>query len=883
MGITHSGSLTISDDLIVGGSISMSGDYLDAPTSASAPSTPNTGMMYYDTTLEKFRVYQTSGWSNVDGTAAGSLDGAYNGGAAITVDGGAVTLNDANTDTQGTLLIDKSGAVTGSDSANLVYIYSDGAHDTTGTVNLLKLNMGTETASTPQGIDVTMNANSDNAIILTKGAFEMTDGAVTLTSGALTMDSGNFTMSAGNADITGTLTVSDVAALEEITASGAVTIEGVTIIDGDNATQFLIRENGDAADVLTVDTTQDAGDTTMLLTTKVTTGTGFHIDGSTITTGDALKITVAAATMGATGAALSVVADGSEVFAIRDDGSGTSIAGTAEGTDALTLTLGDQTISDGDLTLSGGELSVTDGVTTSGSGIKLTSSMTTAGAATGTAGALTIIAAAATTGTIFSIVADAVTSGDMVYLDNGGGTLNGGFYINCNDDNASDFTVGDGGATVIAGAAAGTTALTLSLGDLVITDTDASTISSANGTGTLLTLDNVAGVIASDTAVLSLDAGGAVASGGNILRVAPTGTPNAGAIGIEFVGSGKTCQALYIDGDSTGVDVAHIHGGGALTNGFAVLGLTNDGTLGTGSSLLNLTVGGTPHAAAIAMELVASKDCQALVIATSAATDSAVEIAGAGAVADNKALLELNWTSTPAAAGSNMLRVDGSGGTNAAKPTLVEIVDTGVSTCLTASSAPVANNVVTFTGTGALTNGFAVLHVTSSGALATGGNTLKVSTTGAPASGAIYTEIDYSGVTDTNENVGVHINATSKKVQALVIDAAPLAGSAALITTTGALAADKASLEVVANVTGSNADSSVVRVNQEHTTGASFVMTLKQDDLDVGFINFEGTASADANSPISTHGTTGGTTDFVRCAINGAKFWIPGSTSDPTA
>jgi len=64
--------------------------------------------------------------------------------------------------------------------------------------------------------------------------------------------------------------------------------------------------------------------------------------------------------------------------------------------------------------------------------------------------------------------------------------------------------------------------LTLTAGDITVTDSDASKFSSVNGTTTLLTLDNAGGVIASDSAVLLIDAGGAVASGGNLLRIAAT-------------------------------------------------------------------------------------------------------------------------------------------------------------------------------------------------------------------------------------------------------------------------------------------------------------------------------------------------------------------------
>ena len=135
----------------------------------------------------------------------------------------------------------------------------------------------------------------------------------------------------------------------------------------------------------------------------------------------------------------------------------------------------------------------------------------------------------------------------------------------------------------------------------------------------------------------------------------------------------------------------------------------------------------------------------------------------------------------------------------------------------------------------------ALLSLTSAGAIAAGGNVLRVDVTGTPGAGAVYTEFDFAGITDTNENVGVLIDATSKKVQALKINAAPLAGSAILATSTGVLAADKATAEFVSNVSACNADSAVVRIEQSHTTGVATCMAIKQADVDKPFVTFEGT------------------------------------------
>lgn len=544
---------------------------------SSAPSSPTVGDVYYDSSLAKVRAYQATGWTNVDGSAAASLDAAYNGGATITVDGGAITLTDSQTDTSGGLLITKSGAVTGSDDASVLHINSTGAHDTSGTLKFLEISVGAETASTIIGVEIEMNANGDDAILLTKGAMTITDGA-------LTLSSGNFDVT-GTATISSTLNVSGTSTLAAISNSGTLTSQGKVIIDIDDAEAFLIRENGDAADVFVVDTTQDVGDTSVEVESKTTTGFAFRVDADTttgaavmidadaVTTGDALRISVASGTMGATGSAISVIDSTNadvEVFAVRDDGTIYSKA-TAEGTTAFEVVTGDVLISDGDLTVAGGEVAFTSDSTTAGLVItnntittanamvdvsstsisdgalmRLNANTTAhdgeilelinAGDATSTAAGLSITMPSITTGAArgidltmvgltttgfgIKVTMDAITTGDMLYLDNGGDTLTAGsgFFINCNDDNASKFSVSKYGATVIAGTAAGTAAMTLSLGDLVITDTDTTTITSVNGTGSIVEIISD-GAIGADKAVLEIDAAGTLNADGSLLRL----------------------------------------------------------------------------------------------------------------------------------------------------------------------------------------------------------------------------------------------------------------------------------------------------------------------------------------------------------------------------
>ena len=162
----------------------------------------------------------------------------------------------------------------------------------------------------------------------------------------------------------------------------------------------------------------------------------------------------------------------------------------------------------------------------------------------------------------------------------------------------------------------------------------------------------------------------------------------------------------------------------------------------------------------------------------------------------------------------------------------------------------------------------ALLTLQSAGAIASGGNVLRLDVTGTPASGAVYCEFDFAGLTDTHENVGFHIDATAKKVQALKIDAAPVAGSTVLVTSTGVLAADKATVELVSNVSACNADSAVLRVEQTATDGVATCMVLKQDDIDKPFITFESTVgTGDALEEKGSKTLT--TTHFVMVDIEG--------------
>jgi len=328
----------------------------------------------------------------------------------------------------------------------------------------------------------------------------------------------------------------------------------------------------------------------------------------------------------------------------------------------------------------------------------------------------------------------------------------------------------------------------------------------------------------------------------------------------------------------------------SLTTGTGLLMTTNAVTEGIMVSLVtqtNMTSGKFIACSDGTVRFQVAKD-GATKIASGVATTKALEITGiqtsesvvtltsSGVTASEKAIILIN-SSGNSASGSNQIRIAPTG-TPAEGSIGIEFAGAAkLMKAMKLASATVANSVAEIIGGGALDAGKAILEITSSGALKSAAHTLSVTTSGTPASGAVYAKFDFSGITDTNENVGVHINAAAKKVQALKIDAAPLAGSAVLVTSTGVLAANKATMELVSNVAACNAASAVLRVHQDHADGVSEVIRLLQDDNDKPFLGLYATAG-EGNAVEAVGGKTLTTTAFLMVNVNGDVRYIPVGT-----
>lgn len=378
------------------------------------------------------------------------------------------------------------------------------------------------------------NAAGTDVILLTAGDVTLTSGHVVLTSGNLTLTSGNAVLTAGNF----TMTVGDVSivdgsiTLEDADEANALAITNDAITTADlvdfNSTSIttgaMLKVNANAAThdgeiiecisagdatstptgisvTIASPTTGAAKGISVVMAAATTTAVGLTVDMASLTTGTGALIT-SAGTIVTTGELLSLVGDSATTCTGLLRASGTSLT---DGWVAQ-LTGGGATA-----TSSGGVLDVVCGAATDGYGIRIV----TSGVYDGTVGVLAVSASAATTGNIVVIDGTGLTSGTGLLINTTTATLTSGFYIECNDGAASDFTVGDDGVVIIAGTATGTDALTLTQGDITVTDGD---------------VTMTAGDLLLTSGTLTMTSGSATVTAGNIILTAGTIIETAQAI-----------------------------------------------------------------------------------------------------------------------------------------------------------------------------------------------------------------------------------------------------------------------------------------------------------------------------------------------------------------
>jgi len=222
------------------------------PTTADIGFAPFESYTYWHTVDGKFRTYNGSSWVDTATVTGGiTMDSAYNGGSAVTVDTAAVSFTNAHatidtltvanshatgagdgiqitmsgaTSTGHGLNIDITGATSASNAADL-NISQAGATGhclnlaNSGTGNLIN---GANFSLTPAGAVVCVGLNAGNAAIVTTGTLGA--AATTLT--------GLLTVSAGGAAITGNSTVTgDLAVTGALSFGGTLTIGDTLTVD----------------------------------------------------------------------------------------------------------------------------------------------------------------------------------------------------------------------------------------------------------------------------------------------------------------------------------------------------------------------------------------------------------------------------------------------------------------------------------------------------------------------------------------------------------------------------------------------------------------------------------------------------------------------------
>lgn len=547
----------------------------------------------------------------------------------------------------------------------------------------------------------------------------------------------------------------------------ALTIDGASLtFDGTHASN----------DVITITNATGSGDALQITQS----GTGKDINGtsSTWSVSKAGVLLVTSIADSVTNATLQVDGDGSGGVDICSTSTGgitlgddatlasakvLTLTGTG-GSNILVMTAGDVLLSDSSLTMVDADNAVSFSLTNS--------TITTANVAE-------VISTSLTTGHGLLMTVNGLTEGFMFKgVTTAAGLTTGGFVSY--NDGSERFAVKADGAVTIATGVNSTVAL---LATGIQTSDDMVRLTSS-------------GVTATAKAILQINSSGASASGSSQIRIAPSGTPDEGSTGIKFVGASKLMQAMNLDADCASNDVALINGSGNIANDKGILQLTSDGaTQSAGGTVLRVVNSGTPATGSIGIEGVfTTKDMYMMYLAGGSATNSGVFMTSTGAIANNKAVLEVTATGTPANAGASIVRIDGTGVTDTNKSSGLKIDTSGKDMPgLIIDSDSLTASAVLVTGGGDLAANKAALEIVVDGTPA--------------ASTASGLRVDLSGATATNNPYAVNVKTTSKDAGGLYIAADGATLSPVVITGAGAIATGKAMFALANTGTPAAADS----------------------------------------------------------------------------
>jgi hypothetical protein len=373
-----------------------------------------------------------------------------------------------------------------------------------------------------------------------------------------------------------------------------------------------------------------------------------------------------------------------------------------------------------------------------------------------------------------------------------------------------------------------------------------------------------------------------------------------GVDGATTITSGvNSTKALEVTGIQTSENLVTLTSSGVTASDKAIILINSSGNSAAGSNQIRIAPSGTPVEASVGIEFVgASKLMQAMVLDGDSVDNSVAVINGGGALAANKAVLELTADGTPAANTSSILRVDSTGLTDTNNPYAIRVLANGVDAGgLYIDSDSATLSAVAINGGGAIATGKAVVAISADGTpAATDSSVLSVAFTGTATNNPKLVTLtgtgkDVGGIyldTDNTDTHGVAISGSGALDggNALYVtnDGTPAAATDAVANITfGGTAtnnpivlkvdngtADALPLLVVSNVAA--ATRQVASFIQDSTTGAIEVLHLKQDDTDVGILKIEATAGS--GNTVDTDDKSSGSAVYIKININGTAYWI---------
>ncbi len=738
------------------------------------------GRIYYDSVALAFKFYNGSTWTTI-GSGSGGIPSWET-----------IFANDATFGiTSGTWTITQS-------SANAI-------------ITLNKTNVGAgavlNITNAGSGADIKNGTSWSIAAAGGVGVLNLgSTGSINATDGALTIGK---TLTATT--FLGTVAIAEAVTLTTSLAVGTSATVATTLTVGTNFTMTLgvatlIGNSNTAPTVLMTNntaTTYGVGGTS----------TGVALFRSTsLTSGTLVRAQLTEATLngGFYFDAWDVTA-GAAVFSIAEDGN-VVIAGTANGTAALTLTVGDVVISDGKIshtstasgagggyTLTANSMLAQTVLAVAGSGA-FTGSTTTSfmtltpsGLTTGTA--LYIPVAALTTGKVLHTVANAMTTGGVITASSTSAVLTSGYFASYTWNPASytGAAITSAGLVRIADNPTISTSVTGSHNDLNVTRTNVTAAAAITYTvtGSIVKIINAsptigaASTLTDSASVLEL-ANLSTTSTGKVLEITDLKAAGTGNISLSIAANSLTTSTgaftLSTTGMTSGSTMKLTGGGANLTTGKVLEIAMGAAVTGQGLSLVTSGVF-TDTAGVVAVTANSLTTGTGLELSfTGLTSGKGIEVLGGGANMTTGSLVSVSMGAGTAGTAYSAFTSGVYTGTGISK-VIANGLTSGVALSLSTTGITTGNALAIDLGTGVYT-GTGAISITGSGA--TSGVVMLVSNSGVMTGNGQIAQFTAAGASDATKVFGITANAATSSALLSVSGTGLTSGVGVKVTATAA-------------------------------------------------------------------------------------------------